>query len=51
MSGKRQKSAIDQKWEDNYLYNGQLSTYRRIKTATMFQQHVVFNIEINGAVQ
>ena len=31
MSGKRQNSTIDQKWEDNYLYNGQISSSRCIK--------------------
>ena len=51
MSGKRRNSTIDQKWEDNYLYNGQLSTSRCIKTVIIFQLHFVFNIEIKGSVQ
>ena len=52
MSGETAKnSTIDPKWEDNYLYNGQLSTSRCIKTVIMFQQQFVFNIEINGSVQ
>ena len=49
--GKRRNSTIDPKWEDNYLYNGQLSTYRCINTVIMFQQQFVFSIEINGSVQ
>ena len=36
--------------EDNYLYNGQLSTSLSIKTVIIFQQHFVFNIDINGSV-
>ena len=51
MSGKRRTSTIDQKWEDNYLYRRQLSTSRCIKTVIIFQQHFVYNIEINGSVQ
>ena len=47
MSGKRRNSTIDQKWEDNYLDNGQLSTSRCIKTVIIFQQHFVYNIEIH----
>ena len=50
MSGIRRNSTIDPKWEDIYLYNGQLSTSRCIKTVIMFQQHFVFNIEIRGSV-
>ena len=48
---KRWNYTVDQKWEDNYLYNGQLSTSRCIKTVIIFQQQFVFNIEINGSVQ
>ena len=33
-----------------FLYNGQLSTSRCIKTVIIFQQQFVFNIEINGSV-
>ena len=51
MSGKRRNSTIDQEWEDNYLYNRQLSTSRCVKTVIIFQQQVLFNIEINGSVQ
>ena len=50
MSGKRRNSTTDQKWEDNYLYNGQLSTSRCIKTVIIFQQHFAFNIKIKGSV-
>ena len=50
MSGKRRNSTIDQNWEDNDLCSGQLSTSRCIKTVIIFQEHFVFNIEINGAV-
>ena len=39
MSGKRRNSTIDEKWEVNYLHNGQSGTSRCIKT--------VFNIETN----
>ena len=49
MSGKRRNSTIDQKWEDNYLHSGQLSSPRCIKTVIKFQQHFVFNIEIKGS--
>ena len=51
MIGKRRNSTIDQKWEDSYLYNGQLSTSRCIKTVIIFQQHFVFNIKIKGSVK
>ena len=51
MSGKRRNSTIGPKWEDNCLYNGQLSTSRCIKTVIIFQQHFVFNIEIKGSVK
>ena len=36
MSGKRRKIKIDQKCEDNYLYNGQHGTSRCIKTVIIF---------------
>ena len=49
MRSKRRNSTIDQKWEDNHLNNEQFSRYA--KTVIIFQQHVVFNIEINGSVQ
>ena len=39
MSGKWRNSTIDQKWEVNCLYNGQLSTSRCIKNVIIFQQH------------
>ena len=48
---KRRNSTIDPKWEDNYLYNGQLRTSRHTRTVIIFQQQFVFNIEINGSVQ
>ena len=48
MSGKRRISTSGQNWESNFFYSGQLST--SIKTVIMFQQHFVFNIEINGSV-
>ena len=51
MSGKRRNSTIYPKWEDNYLYNGQLRTSCRARTVIIFQQQFVFNIEINGSVQ
>ena len=51
MSGKRRNSTIDPKWEVNNLYNGQLSTSHCTKIVIIFQQHFVFNIEINGSVQ
>ena len=51
MSGNRRNSTIGPRWEINYLYNGQLSTSRCIKTVLMFQEQVVFNIKINGSVQ
>ena len=51
LSGKRRNCTIDQRWEDNYLHNGPLSTSRCIKTVIIFQQQFVFNIEINGSVQ
>ena len=51
MSGKRRNSTMSPKWEVNYLYNGQLSTSRCIKTVIIFQQQFVLNIEINGSVQ
>ena len=51
MSGKRRNSTIGPKWEDNFLYNGQLSTSRFFKTVIIFQKLFVFNIEINGSVQ
>ena len=47
---KRRNSTFDQRWEDNYLHTGQLSTSRCIKTVIIFQQHFVFNIEIKGSV-
>ena len=49
--GKRRNSTIGEKWEINYLYNGQLSTSRCIKTVILSQQQFVFNIEINGSVK
>ena len=45
LSGKRRNSTTGQKWEDKYLYNGQLSTSRCIKIVIIFQQHFVFNID------
>ena len=51
VNGKRRNSTIGQKWEVNYLYNGQLSTPRCIKTVIIFEQHIVFNIENNGSVE
>ena len=50
MSGKRRNSTIDPKWEDDYLWNGQLCSSRCIKTVIIFQQHFVFNIEMKGSV-
>ena len=46
----RWNSTIGQKWEDNYLYNGQLSTSRCVKIVIIFQQRFVFNIEMKGSV-
>ena len=51
MNGKRRNSTIGPKWEDTFLYGGQLSTSRCIKTVIIFQQHFVFNIENKGSVQ
>ena len=51
MSGKRRNSSIGPKWEVNYLYNGQLSTSRCIKTVIIFQQQDVFNVKTDGSVQ
>ena len=50
MSGTRRNATSGPKWEDNYLYNGQLSVSRCINTVIIFQ-HSVFNIEIKGSVQ
>ena len=47
---KRWNSTTDQKWDDNYLYNGQLRTSCRT-TIVIFQQQLCFYIEINGSVK
>ena len=41
MSGKRRNSTIGQKWEVNYLYNGQLSTSRCIKTVSSYSSSIL----------
>ena len=39
------------KWEDNYLYNGQLCTSCRTRIVIIFQQQLGFYIETKGSVQ
>ena len=51
MSGKRRNFTNGPKWEDKYLYNGQLSTSRCISTLlSCSSSSFVFNIKINGSV-
>ena len=51
MSGKTAETLhLAEKWEDNYLYNGQLCTSRCTRIVIIFQQQLGFYIEINGSV-
>ena len=48
---KRWNSTIDPKWEDNYLYNGQLCTSCRTRIVIISQQQIGFHIETKGSVK
>ena len=48
---KRRNSTTDQKWEDNYLYNGQLCASCRTSIVIIFQQQLGFYIETKGSVK
>ena len=48
MGGKRRNSTNGQKWEDNFLYNGQLSTSRCIKTVNQSKFQNIVTIIRSG---
>ena len=42
---------LTKKWEDNYLYNGQLCTSCRTRIVIIFQQQLGFYIKSKGSVK